>query len=458
MTYNIETESALVMDSTSQNKNFFSSVLNYFSTPNSVKTETDTMQNCANKKGFQASAVYENMMSSSDSSRGWNSVKELESSTQGLERAHRMSNEQQAWFSCDQRESLQPPPQFHPGNWSPSFTKQTAPSSHQAVFNVNRNCYESLPVSQTPYIYPNFYQQDLSPSLQIQEDVCSSSWGSSLVTNLMELVENSLLEMVCHQTRIPSPHRLAAETLAKSDLNPNAKEFKPQEKPEESDADESVEESDDDDHADETHTEFVLVGECFKNSDEFVIEPSNAGNHAICDFLIFPGASNEEEETDDSEDGDDDSDWWDSDDDTTGQCVDIDPSEFEDLFASPLMMSSLQCEGVPCQTSPNQTTCHPTSPLQEPNSLQGRTLEQINKTYLDQEESSSSSLRRKNVVSFCEDLNVVIEEPEEMSADLALARLGDFVARQADRERMERVLGPVLTPLHRQRVFSRLYE
>merc|ERR1711971_1302080 len=51
----------------------------------------------------------------------------------------------------------------------------------------------------------------------------------------------------------------------------------------------------------------------------------------------------------------------------------------------------------------------------------------------------------------------VIEEPEELADDLCEARCSDLEQRRADRERMERLLGPVLTPVHRRRMYCKIY-
>lgn len=50
----------------------------------------------------------------------------------------------------------------------------------------------------------------------------------------------------------------------------------------------------------------------------------------------------------------------------------------------------------------------------------------------------------------------VILEPEEEADQLREARISDFGQRQADRERMERLLAPILTPVHRAAVWQRL--
>merc|ERR1711936_610090 len=77
--------------------------------------------------------------------------------------------------------------------------------------------------------------------------------NTPLYSDLVDMVETSLVQSVCHASRLEynQQNRLAAEVLAASSLNPNAKEFKPQ-CPENSaggvTVDNSEEEHDDHDH------------------------------------------------------------------------------------------------------------------------------------------------------------------------------------------------------------------
>jgi len=59
-------------------------------------------------------------------------------------------------------------------------------------------------------------------------------------------------------------------------------------------------------------------------------------------------------------------------------------------------------------------------------------------------------------VKFSNDPTIILE-PENLAEELQLARIGEFAARQADRERMERLLGPILTETHRKNVYRRIY-
>ena len=61
--------------------------------------------------------------------------------------------------------------------------------------------------------------------------------------------------------------------------------------------------------------------------------------------------------------------------------------------------------------------------------------------------------KRKTLVRFS-DTNMIIEEPEDLVEDLAMARKSDFGKRQADKARMERMMEPVLSKFHRDKVYN----
>ena len=61
--------------------------------------------------------------------------------------------------------------------------------------------------------------------------------------------------------------------------------------------------------------------------------------------------------------------------------------------------------------------------------------------------------KRKTLVRFS-DTNMIIEEPEDLVEDLAMARKSDFKKRQADKARMERMMEPVLSKFHRDKVYN----
>ena len=56
----------------------------------------------------------------------------------------------------------------------------------------------------------------------------------------------------------------------------------------------------------------------------------------------------------------------------------------------------------------------------------------------------------KKLVRFSDE-SQIINEPEELIEYLAMARKSDFLKRQINKERMERLLGPVLSKVHREK-------
>ena len=63
--------------------------------------------------------------------------------------------------------------------------------------------------------------------------------------------------------------------------------------------------------------------------------------------------------------------------------------------------------------------------------------------------------KRKTLVRFSDmSLNKIIYEPEDLVEDLAMARKSDFGKRQADKARMERMIEPVLSKFHRDKVYN----
>ena len=61
--------------------------------------------------------------------------------------------------------------------------------------------------------------------------------------------------------------------------------------------------------------------------------------------------------------------------------------------------------------------------------------------------------KRKTLVCFSDTI-IIIEEPEDLVEDLAMARKSDFKKRQADKARMERIMEPVLSKFHREKVYN----
>ena len=84
-------------------------------------------------------------------------------------------------------------------------------------------------------------------------------------------------------------------------------------------------------------------------------------------------------------------------------------------------------------------------------------MDNINRIFNETFSVDSASKSAARVCFSGEETWEVIEEPEELAEELAEARVGEWEQRKADRERMERTLGPVLTPLHRQRMYVKIY-
>jgi len=433
----------------------------------------------------------------------------LNKKAQMLQNAHRMSEEQSEWFK-----STPDTPSFEvpiPGyqDTAPSYLKQKKflsteeeVSTSQLAYNINSNCFENLQVQQTVYNpYSSYIEEDFhSDELQyfpVESELPQQFFlpFGNLYTNIMEFVETTIVQYVCQRSH-PSPFRIAAEILARSRLNPNANEFTPTKKdatvietdPEEIELHCSMpicdstdlsnsfdfDNSSDPETSTRMHEEKELIGKASEeqntNSGEKDDPPMklvkceednficDIENNEVCDSF---GDSLSDDSDDDcmSDDYDDDDSDWDSEEQSTGQCVEIDPSEFEDLFPSPLLLSNLSiCQS---KSSSPKTKIFTESPFNsskiEVNSC-SNAIGEINKKYFDQKESSSVSCIKSKTycVKFCDDV-VVIEEPEDIAEDLQNARISDFPARKADQERMERLLAPILTKVHRDKMFKAIY-
>merc|ERR1712062_622232 len=149
------------------------------------------------------------------------------------------------------------------------------------------------------------------------------------------------------------------------------------------------------------------------------------------------GYSSEEEEEEED-------DWdWDSDEQSTGECIIVDPADFEDLFAPSLLITNLSsCSHRPASPPP------PSNPrLREAN-------QRFLQIYPDVEEDEAEATSK--TVQFSSDPTIILE-PESLAEELQLARIGEFAARQADRERMERLIAPILSQTHRQNIYLQIY-
>jgi len=470
--------------------------------------------------------------------------------------------------------------------------EQMSPTTdHQMVWDLTSNCYQELPVQQASPYLPAYHQlYPCPPPEQLEDSVTLAPTALPLVNLFggvfMEFVDtlytSTLVQYVCERTA-PSEHRMAAEVLARSNLNPNAKEFNPSQdlSPQgeklfvggikgrtEGEEGEVYSEEDvklkeelkvrcssaNDPEGDvksssqvEIHTvpleapcdnsacdiafegeeeyeETEVMGEGveeqenkIRKSEDGHCEETVWGNEEVNDaskeeheecVRTNEGSEEEDDANEESETEDDaneesggtdceergeadyeeSDDWWDSDEEPCTPSQQIDPAEFEDLFCCPLSLTSLHPtkQTASSSSSSSSTTStfngHSSSPpppspsppssftsvatislaAAAPTKADTR-LEIVNRAFNekystatreDQEGGKSKSAK----VHFSDEATwQVIEEPEELADDLCEARCSDLEQRRADRERMERLLGPVLTAVHRRRMYCKIY-
>jgi len=187
------------------------------------------------------------------------------------------------------------------------------------------------------------------------------------------------------------------------------------------------------------------------------------------------------EESLEADDDEESEDWWDSDEEPCTPSQEIDPSEFEDLFCCPLSLNSLHptkqttpsissSTSSSCSSSSTSGSSSPPPPSSftsvatislaaaAPTKADTR-LEIVNRAFNEKYSAAGAGANgAKRKVHFSEEATwQVIEEPEELAEDLCEARCSDLEQRRADRERQERLLGPVLTPVHRRRMYLKIY-
>jgi len=439
----------------------------------------------------------------------------LSKKAQMLHNAHKMSEEQSEWFRSSSDMDISSFAASDLQDRAPSYFKQKKfkpteeeVTTSQLAYNINNNSYENLQVHQSiynpynPYTEDNFHPAELH-YFQAEPELPQSSFLPffNLYTNIMDFVETTIVHYVCQRSH-PSPFRVAAEILARSRLNPNANEFTPTKKDvtvidtesEKAEAHCSPPVCDTFDFSNSSNMGDTLelgnisvLNNSFKDIEgkkEEKIMKRTEGNHitlvekgndeiclklvkcqendnSICDIENYKARDSLSDKSDDdcmSDDYDDDDSDWDSEEQSTGQCVEIDASEFEDLFPSPLLLSNLSI----CQTkasSPKVKICteNPSPSSETELTLLNRDVSEINRKYFDQNEIRPTCKKSKTgCVKFCDDVKI-IEEPEEIAEDLQNARISDFQARKADQERMERLLAPILTKLHRDKMFQKIY-
>jgi len=490
-------------NSVSKRSSVLSQVISYFTSYSSA-TE-------AEERSFKPERRVDNSKMESFESKGSESAC-LSKKAQMLHSAHKMNDQQSEWFK---NTSEAPPFNFPPANQESfqAYSKQkqfksTEPegSTSQFALNINSNCYENLQVHQTNHNpYSPYIEEECHPSefqyfqFEHETEVPQPTFlpFGNLYDNIMDFVETTIVQYVCQRTN-PSPLRLAAEILAKSKLNPNANEFTPMVKnPAVIETEGKIEEKNNSDNLEEfiedDNTKLVdmektqeIEGTIINMENEIQQElvkkekgepldevpncsklvQCNASHNSICDLKLTCGGYNSgndcyNEDSDDdcfSDDYDDDSD-WDSEEQSTGQCVEIDPSEFDDLFASPLLVTNLRiCQNKSSSSGPKIcAVIKPSSSAKHELNPLNRTISEINSQFFDQDQIISSGCTTfKKCVKFC-DVVDVIDEPEDLAEDLQNARISDFPARQADRERMERLLAPIMTKMHRDKMFKKIY-
>ena len=343
------------------------------------------------------------------------------SKAQRLQSCHKMSAQEVGWFSVPPEYSClshsYPPMEQAKHHCLSPFSPSS--SSTQPVYNITTNCFEDLPVFQDHHqVDPQFWMREM---------------GGQPFLNCMEILG-----------REKSDQRLAAEILANSRLNPNAKEFTPKtviDKPSETMTMDTIVLSD-------GHNELIVELDRLEDDPGLkqCEEPGEPNCSCDINIIITDEESGSEEftaeEGDDEEDEEDD--WWDSDEESTGECFIVDPAEFEDLFTPSLLINNL-----------SNCNHHPPSKPQTSNPR----LKEANKRFLQiypDVEGEDCPEASSKTVKFSSDPTIILE-PESLAEELQLARIGEFAARQADKERMERLIAPILTETHRQNIYKQIY-
>jgi len=337
----------------------------------------------------------------------------ITSKAQRLQSCHKMSAQDLGWFSVPPKYDSCLGQSYPQLEQSKLYSTSSPFPSTQPVYNITTNCFEDLPV----------YQEQYQANHQV--------WMGE-----MECVEI----LVCEK----SHQRLAAEILANSRLNPNAKEFTPKTVIEEpSETTDTIVLLD-------GHNELIVELDGLEEDSGLEQSEEPTEPNFNCDINIIiadeesgsDGYSTEEEEEEED-------DWdWDSDEQSTGECIIVDPADFEDLFAPSLLIDNLSnCNH--CPPSPPQAS---NPRLREAN----QRFLQIYPDVEEEEEEEEDTEATSKTVKFSSDPTIILE-PESLAEELQLARIGEFAARQADRERMERLIAPILTETHRQNIYQQIY-
>ena len=116
-------------------------------------------------------------------------------------------------------------------------------------------------------------------------------------------------------------------------------------------------------------------------------------------------------------------------------------SEFEDLFQVNLLVTSLNICHTQVTPSRSKTCVR---------------VHDVNRKYLCLYPDTGDLRDRQRSVTFSDSLEIILE-PENLAEELQEARTSDLGQRQADRERNERLLAPILTRTHRENMFRKIY-
>jgi len=342
---------------------------------------------------------------------------EIASKAQRLQSCHKMSAQERGWFSvAPEYNSCLGQGQHYLQMEQAKYFSHPSPFT-QPVYNITNNCFEDLPVYQDQHhVQPQFWVGEME-SQQFLDCV----------------------EILVSEKSHPSQGRLAAEVLANSRLNPNAKEFTPKTVIEKSS------EMTDTIVLLDSHTELIVELDRLEDDSDLEQPVDSEKSKFSCDIIIGDEESGSGGySSDEAEEEDDDWD-WDSDEQSTGECIIVDPADFEDLFTPSLLINNL--------SSCNQ--CPPSPP--QPSNPKLKKVREANQRFLqlypDIEDECEAS---RKTVQFSSDPTIILE-PESLAEELQLARIGEFAARQADRERMERLIAPILTQTHRQNIYQKIY-
>jgi len=388
----------------------------------------------------------------------------MSSKSKKLHDSHKMSPKEESWFNLDPNQF---PPywqnyqQFYPQS-SSGQTKSSSLPCFQSVYNINKGCYEELPISVSSEDHQLQSQNDYNPCFQHQEENFSIAEEQQsylqenmghIYNNLMNFVEITLVQSVCQRSQLEynQQNRMAAEILAASSLNPNAKEFTPKH----ANFDEECREIVRNYGKEDTIMQFDGSSELIENDESpqviddaipiededesLVIVDKNTGDKTNCDKVNDSESDDDEDDEDWDEEDEDDWDWDSDEEHASVQCVDL--AEFEDLFQVNLLVTNLGS----CHQPPS--SCQSSNPL----------LREVNKRFLKLYPNTCCEKSEPCRVKFS-DNPVVILEPESLAEELQEARINsEFIRRKADRERNERLLAPILTQTHRQNMFKKIY-